>query len=324
MRKHHQSKLLLVVALFLSCDLVPGFTFTFTVSSSLFGRFGGRPSNWQNRGPPSRTTGSLSDAGNALSSRIRVVLQLFRVDHSNSKNGEPAPPIDFFVRRAHKADVGRASEILADGFFKHKTNVFTYQWEKLETFLSLESTFPKPHTMHQLFVACDAKSGRVLGVAEVDAREAGIVPRHVNNSTMTTTPTPEVRDASSINGPYMCNVAVDENFQRRGIATALVRRCETQVQHWHRLSNRTISCSLSLKVRASNQVATQIYSKLGYMSLRQEKNPKTREEVLIMRKELPRPDRTSSCSPLEDHTLPTAEREQVQLVVKSNGSPFAV
>jgi hypothetical protein len=51
-------------------------------------------------------------------------------------------------------DMGPASKILADGFFKNKTNFITYQFERLQTYLSLESGFPRPSTRHELFVAC--------------------------------------------------------------------------------------------------------------------------------------------------------------------------
>jgi hypothetical protein len=41
-------------------------------------------------------------------------------------------------------DVGRASQILTDGFFKRRgMNIFSYFLEQLETYLSLEVDFPK-------------------------------------------------------------------------------------------------------------------------------------------------------------------------------------
>jgi ribosomal protein S18 acetylase RimI-like enzyme len=202
-------------------------------------------------------------------------LQLYLFFGNNDNDGDqqeqPQPQPrkdDFFIRKSLKADVGRASKILADGFFKGKTNIFTYQVERLETYLSLESGFPKPNTLHEIYVACNALDGIVLGMAEVDAR-MGLNGRGQN-------------------GPYMCNVAVEESCHRRGIASALVAECEAQVLEWY-LQPRVvgISGSLYLKVRQSNIAAVQMYDKLGYHSIRQDTEERSGETVLVMSKELP-------------------------------------
>jgi ribosomal protein S18 acetylase RimI-like enzyme len=88
--------------------------------------------------------------------------------------------------------------------------------------------------------------------------------------------------------PYMCNVAVDEKYQRRGIASALIARCERQVEDWYVQTGGQISCSLYLRVRESNTAAVRMYSKLNYTSILQEKDKKTGEKLLVMRKELKR------------------------------------
>jgi len=189
----------------------------------------------------------------------------------------------FFIRPALKADIGRASKILADGFFKDNTNFITYQLERLETYLSLEVGFPKPSTRHEVFVACAQSTGVVLGTAEVDARlERPGIPE---------------------NGPYLCNVAVDLDHLRQGIATALVEKCESQVQEWihqecqeaeqadQKMNDDTparLYSSLHLKVRQSNEKAIQMYDKLGYQSILQETEKKTKGTVLVMQKQLER------------------------------------
>ncbi|KAL3902524.1 MAG: hypothetical protein SGARI_005795 [Bacillariaceae sp.] len=175
-------------------------------------------------------------------------------------------------------DMGRASKILSDGFFKSKTNFITYQFERLQTYLSLESAFPTPNTPHEIF------RGTVWGIVEVDARS--------DNSDRAKT----VKD----DGPYMCNLAIDDQCQRMGIASALVRECERQVSQWHQEDKQRrarngkgddpttiqISHSLCLRVRASNTPAVQLYDKLGYRSMWQETEDKTGETVLLMRKQL--------------------------------------
>ena len=176
----------------------------------------------------------------------------------------------FFIRACHPADVGRAAEVLTEGFFKHKTNFITYQFERLGTYLSLEAGLPKPNTMHEIFVACDSTSGKVLGLAEVDARKNG-------------------NGARGQEGPYMCNVAVDSTYKRKGIATALIRKCEEQVQIWSsvNINEMYLSRSLYLKVRNTNQAAVAMYDKLGYSSVMYETEQKSGELILLMRKTLP-------------------------------------
>lgn len=74
----------------------------------------------------------------------------------------------FFIRRCLPAEINQVSDILTDVFFKENTNFITYQWERLTTYLSVESTYPKPGERHALFVACHSRTGRVMGVAEID------------------------------------------------------------------------------------------------------------------------------------------------------------
>ncbi|KAL3941260.1 MAG: hypothetical protein SGBAC_004350 [Bacillariaceae sp.] len=203
------------------------------------------------------------------------------VSSSSTDSSEPdntAPT--FFIRPALSVDIGRASKILADGFFKDNTNFITFQFERLETYLSLELGFPRPSTRHELFVACEQSTGKVLGVAEVDAR----------------TERPTAEDA-----PYLCNLAVDLSHQRKGIATALVAQCEAQVQEWvyeeeveakillkdNKDSKEGLSCSLHLKVRENNEKAVNMYQKLGYQSIAYESDKK-KNKVLILRKQLER------------------------------------
>ena len=197
----------------------------------------------------------------------------------------------FFIRRALPTDTGRASELLTNGFFKN-ANPLSHMWERFNTYLSVDVDFPQPLANHEIFVACDNKSGRILGLAEVDAR--------INE-----------KNARGKNGPYMCNLAVDNSHKRKGIASALVKQCEFEVQQWHigstsyqqqqhqrelqdgstqNKSNKSsiIPNSLSLKVRQSNDAAVSMYDKLGYRTFLQESEKDDKgETVFVMRKQLP-------------------------------------
>jgi ribosomal protein S18 acetylase RimI-like enzyme len=227
-------------------------------------------------------------------SRRRSILRIQYWNHRwNSLRVSQDEP-DFFVRKSLPVDMGRASKILADGFFKGKTNWLTYQLERLETYLSLESTFPKPNTPHVIFVACESRSGQVLGMVELDARKKG-----KNKGTTYS------KSNDSNDGPYMCNVAVDDGHLRKGIATALIRQCEWQVQKWHVDSNGDIPCRLYLKVRSNNQAAIRMYSKLNYWcndsELPDEWDPKSGQAVYVMRKDLDMPTKSISSPAMNDN-----------------------
>lgn len=248
-------------------------------------------------------------------------------DNISSSSSSVVTPKDeepfFFIRPSFPGDMGRASQILTDVFFSRKTtNWWTYQWERFETYLSLESTFPKPFTRHVIFVACESQSGQVLGLAELDAR--------VQKARGRDTPT----NKEITTGPYMCNLAVDEQYWRKGIAKSLIRTCESQVQKWYqedteddnalaasRMMKQTkdkkrkkerMSCSLYLKVRSNNEAAIRMYSNLDYQTILQETDPKTKQPIDVMRKELDRPTTTGSTLDRAESTsvLSTSEYEQ--------------
>lgn len=78
----------------------------------------------------------------------------------------------------------------------------------------------------------------------------------------------------------MMNLAVSENFRRRGIGAELI--CEL-IKH---LKNRGARC-LTLEVRASNDPALALYNKMGFKQVGRRpgyyRNP--REDACILRKE---------------------------------------
>ena len=78
----------------------------------------------------------------------------------------------------------------------------------------------------------------------------------------------------------MMNIAVHPDCRRKGIGEALVDALET------RLKENGSTC-LTLEVRASNEPAKALYSKLGFLEVGRRKNyyRNPREDALIMRKE---------------------------------------
>lgn len=171
----------------------------------------------------------------------------------------------YFIREADFADLGAAARILTDGFYGD-SNFITYNVEKLNTFLSLESTFPQPGSVvgavHSMLVACRQTDGKVLGFAEIDGR-----------------PTKKENEAPR---PYMCNLAICPKWRRKGIAKDLVRHCEKKALKWGKTE-------MFLKVREANDAATNMYKYLGYevQSVKtEEMRGKPPQSVVLMKKEL--------------------------------------
>jgi len=69
--------------------------------------------------------------------------QLGMEDMQTNQDTQPPTPNWYFLREADFADLGKAADILTNGFFGENTNFFTLQIERLKTLLSLESTFPR-------------------------------------------------------------------------------------------------------------------------------------------------------------------------------------
>lgn len=194
------------------------------------------------------------------------------------------PTKDYFVREAMVVHLGQAARILTEEFYSARTNFITFQIELLKTTLSLESTFPgntgsstSNRRLQQMFVACESKSGKVVGFAEVDARPLG------GNS-----------DDSGINRSYMYNLAVDNKWKRKGIATELIRACEVFVSDMHEICTEN---RLYLRVRSCNDAAISLYKSLGYdevdpasISLTKEdinSNSLEEGELVLLAKDLP-------------------------------------
>ena len=181
--------------------------------------------------------------------------------------------------------MGPAARILTEEFYSKRTNFLTFQLERLKTVLSLESTFSnlprrgeaagdmgysgKP--LQHMTVACDANTGEVVGFAEVDARPLG------GRTTGAAASEPAADRASEdIVRSYMYNLAVDRRWKRRGIATALVRRCEEYVTDVH---DSCLEKRLYLRVRKCNAAAISLYTKMGYEEMQPELLSLNKEDV---------------------------------------------
>mmetsp|Transcript_635 Transcript_635/g.1004 ORF Transcript_635/g.1004 Transcript_635/m.1004 type:complete len:247 (+) Transcript_635:192-932(+) len=167
----------------------------------------------------------------------------------------------YFLREAVMTDLSDAANVLADGFY-YENNPASKWWEKIQTQLSLESNLPNSFlgVQHQMWVACENESGRVLAFCEVDNR-----PQQNREGSST-----EVR-------PYMCNLAVDTKWRKQGVAQDMIRRCEESVKEWEEKT-------LYLKVKENNEAAVGLYEKMGYEVSSNEITKKTEDVLLTMKR----------------------------------------
>lgn len=170
-------------------------------------------------------------------------------------------------------EIGAVAQILTDAFFSENTNFFTYQREKLKTYLSLESSIPKKHEkeLYVCLVACRNEDGKVLGFAEIDCRQSkkeNLPPR-----------------------PYMCNLAVDKKWRRQGIASSLVKSCE-------KIAMKNKHEAIYLKVRSKNKEAVSMYESLGYSVVSCETNQIEGSkicELFLMQKKITKEGEKQQC-----------------------------
>ena len=200
-------------------------------------------------------------------------LALFPTKDKAENDGSEDGSSFYFIREADFADLGAAARILTDGFYGD-SNFITYNIERLNTFLSLESTFPQPGSVvgavHSMLVACRQTDGKVLGFAEIDGR-----------------PTKKENEAPR---PYMCNLAVCPKWRRRGLAKALVVQCEEKALKWGKTD-------MYLKVREANDAATNMYKDLGYevkSTKTEEMRGKPPQSIVLMKKELMQKDENAT------------------------------
>jgi GNAT superfamily N-acetyltransferase len=172
--------------------------------------------------------------------------------------------------------VGTASTILADGFFGDK-NFFTYQFEKLRTYLSLESDFPKRSEQHKMYVACRSTDGKVIAVCDIDNRPF------------------------LIKRPYMCNLAVCRKWRNQGLAKALVAKCEEQVLEWDHTE-------LHLKARQINGAAVSLYKSLGYEVESEAFDMEYMDHLVVMRKSITRQAKYQGDASEKEAVFGAAER----------------
>ena len=156
--------------------------------------------------------------------------------------------------------------------------------------LSLESTFPNNQqkfqnefsrrrtlSLQHMIVACSSKNGQVVGFAEVDARPLSVTGNNggLENEVVLAANSTVISEDNILRS-YMYNLAVDKQWKRKGIASALIRSCEQFVMDMHDIC---IEKRLYLRVRKTNHAAIALYESLGYRKMLPEVIQLSKEDI---------------------------------------------
>mmetsp|Transcript_24710 Transcript_24710/g.49149 ORF Transcript_24710/g.49149 Transcript_24710/m.49149 type:complete len:304 (+) Transcript_24710:90-1001(+) len=177
-------------------------------------------------------------------------------DVSPTPASSQAPGPTFIIREAFYSDLPFAAHILVDGFY---TRSILNHAHRLGELSRLQNNFPYSHPNHKMFVAIDPNDkGRIIGFCDVDARPPRIKPAAPR--------------------PYLSDLAVRSDWKRRGVATALVRRCEECAGVWD-MKN------LYLRVESSNTRALDMYEGFGYVVEPHPEFGKGRDHTILLRRD---------------------------------------
>lgn len=150
----------------------------------------------------------------------------------------------------------------------------------------MESDFPRARDEHVMLVACQSTDGKVVACCDIDNR-----------------PTLKVR-------PYMCNLAVDTTWRGRGLAKALISKCEEIALEWG-------TSEVHLKARQGNDAAVALYKSVGYEVQMEGYDVSYRDYLVVMMKDISLDDRNGTSYPADTEE----EREVLVPSDDRNGAP---
>jgi ribosomal protein S18 acetylase RimI-like enzyme len=142
------------------------------------------------------------------------------------------------IRTADYSELNPVSDIILQSFYDE---IHKGPWKriyKLAELNRLQQNFPYEDTdLHQMLVAIDDESDKVIGFVDVDARPC--------------------KTKIKLPRPYLSDLCVDPDFRRRGIAYRLVQACEDFTRDIPRPE-------LWIRVKEDNVAAVQMYKSLNY------------------------------------------------------------
>lgn len=195
------------------------------------------------------------------SQRHRV--QLLSESEINTETITETEAVVFQIREAQYSDLAAAANLMTDGFYPElRNNPIMRPIRYLMELDRLQSNFPyEPDDRHYYLVAYvnndDEGTGiitsKVVGFCDIDGR----IPKGGADKGLSLLPFVKYVQRPQ---PYFSDLAIDPEYRRRGIASALMIEAE------QRAKNMGFE-ELYLGVRSTNELALQMYSKIGYESI---------------------------------------------------------
>mmetsp|Transcript_2852 Transcript_2852/g.3329 ORF Transcript_2852/g.3329 Transcript_2852/m.3329 type:complete len:311 (-) Transcript_2852:82-1014(-) len=145
------------------------------------------------------------------------------------------------IREAVYSDLPNVADIIVKSFYEKSNGLFA-MYNKVNELQRLQTNFPYDKSRHSMLVACHKdRKKQILGFVDIDGR-----PSKLKNAPPR---------------PYLSDLVVDINWRRRGIACALISRCEDKVKSYG-------SNDLYLRVEFKNNAAISMYGKRGYDAMK--------------------------------------------------------
>jgi ribosomal protein S18 acetylase RimI-like enzyme len=178
-------------------------------------------------------------------------------DDNDSSSSSPPPELKFHIRNARYMELGHVVNIILDAFYQ--PSAFLRPFLYTSELTRLKNNFPHDQKIHAFYVACSIEELESSSISCIDMD---------SGSTSTTTTTEQIigfvdvdkrigTHISEAPRPYLSDLAVHTEFRRKGIAKALIKRCEEQAMDWG-------EDYLNLRVDQLNDGALKMYEDLEY------------------------------------------------------------
>lgn len=169
------------------------------------------------------------------------------------------PSRSFDIRKARQGDAGSIARLVRRSFrgaveWRDGPVIWTQQAAaEVDLAAGISARLTRPMDFEELLVAEDTVTNLIIGCADVHL----VCYDHATGACTRQYSSARAGDWGYCLRPYLSNLGVLSSARRRGVASALVQRCETLVQSWG-------YDEVMLEVVQANIPATRLYRKLGY------------------------------------------------------------
>lgn len=172
----------------------------------------------------------------------------------------------FQIREAQYSDLAQAADLMTDGFYPElRNNPIMRPIRYVLELDRLQNNFPYDRDgRHYYLVVNEIGDGmtnrNVIGFCDIDGRIPTVAAAQTNSTDSVSTLLSQFTKRIIRPQPYFSDLAIDPNYRRQGIASALMKEAES------RATNMGFE-ELYLGVRSTNELALNMYSNIGYESI---------------------------------------------------------